>query len=157
MLKLICLLKCQTAFLVIKMKEFKSVIKCFYHQNSFRLLSWKKGRVYSRAHLINVIFINELKRWTELTKNWSELKRDVWSDWRDDMILSQRKQWFKTQFFIKIIIFKFLKVWLLSFFDSLMMSHLVIIRDETEQEAKLSFIITGLLCIIILIITSSTA
>ena len=37
------------------------------------------------------------------------------------------------------------------------MSHLVIIRDKIEQEVKLSFIITGLLCITMLIITSLTA
>ena len=140
-----------------KMKEFKNVIKCFYHWNGFKLLPWKGGRVCSRAPLVSVISMNKSKRWTRLTEGWNGSRRDVWSNWKDGMILSQRKQWFKTQSFIKIIISEFLRVWLLSFFNSPMMSHWVVIRDKTEQEVKLSFTITGLLCIIMLIVTSSTA
>ena len=33
----------------------------------------------------------------------------------------------------------------------------MVIRDETEQKTKLNFIITDLLCIMMLIVTSSTA
>ena len=157
MLKLTHLLKYQTAFLMMKMKEFKDIIKCFYHQNSLKLPPWKGGRVCSRAHLASMISINRLKRWTKSTESWSRSRRDVWSNQKNDVILSQREQWFKTQFFIKIIISGFLKVWLLSFFNSLTMSHLMIIRDEIKQGAKLSFIITDLLCIMMLIITPSTA
>ena len=80
----------------------------------------------------------------------------MWNNWRNSVILFQRKQWFKTQFFIKIIVFEFLKIWLLSFSDSSMMSHLVIIRIKTEQETELSFTITDLFCIMMLIVTHST-
>ena len=152
-----CLLKCQTAFLMMKIKKFKSVIKCFYYQNGFKSLPWKEGRIHSRAPLMSTISMNRLKKWIKLTENWNELKKNVWNDWKNNVILFQRKQWFKTQFFIKIIVSEFLKVWLLSFSDSPTMSHLVIIKNETEQKVKLSFTITDLLCIITLIVTSLTA
>ena len=139
-----------------KMKEFKGIIKWFYYQNGFRSLPWRGGRVYSRVPSVSMIFINRLKRWTKLTGGWSKLRRGVWSNQRNSMILSQREQWFKIQFFIKIIIFKFLRVWLLNFFNSPIMSHWVIIRDKIKQKVKLNFIITDLLCIIMLIITSLT-
>ena len=140
-----------------KMKRFKNVIKCSYHWNGLRLPPWKGGRVRSRAHSASTISINRLKKQTESTRSWSGSRRDVWSDWRDGVILSQREQWFKTQFFIKIIISGSLKVWLLNSFNSFMMSHLVIIRDKTEQEIKLNFTITDLFCIMTLIVTPSTA
>ena len=139
------------------MKKFKDIIKCFYHWNSFKSPPWKGGRVCSRAPLMSMIFINRLKRWTESTESWSRSKKDVWSNWRDGVILSQREQWFKTQFFIKIIISESLKVWLLSSSDSPTMSHLVVIRDKIKQGAKLSLTITGLFCIMMLIVTSLTA
>ena len=157
MLKLICLLKCQTAFLMMKMKKFKSIIKYFYHQNSFKSSPWKGGRVCSRAPLASMISMNRSKRQTELTKSWSKSRRNVWNNQRNGVILFQKKQWFKTQFFIKIIISEFLRVWLLIFFDSPTMSYLVVIRDKTEQRVKLSLTITDLLCTTILIITFSTA
>ena len=157
MLKLTYLLKCQTAFLVMKMKKFKDVIRCFYHQNSFKLLPWEGGKAHNRASLINAISMNRSKRWTKLTGSWSRSRRGVWNNWRNDVILSQGEQWFKTQSFIKIIISEFLKIWLLNSFNSLMMSPLVIIRGKIKQRAKLSLTITGLIYIMMLIVTPSTA
>ena len=157
MLKLIYLLKYQTAFLMMKIKKFKNIIKYFYHQNSFKLLPWKGRRVCSRASSASTISMNKSKKQIKSTGNWSRSRKNVWNDQKNDMILSQRKQWFKIQFFIKIIVSEFLKIWLLSFFNSFIISHLIIIRNKTEQKTKLNFIITDLLCITILIITLSTA
>ena len=74
-LKLMCLLKYQTAFLMIKMKKFKNIIKCSYHLNGFKSLFWKGGRVCSRAPPANTISINESKRQIKSTESWNEFKK----------------------------------------------------------------------------------
>ena len=110
MLELMHLLEYQTAFLVMKMKESKGVIKCSYHWNGFKSLPWKEGKIRNRAPPASAISTNRSKRQTELTGSWSRSRRGVWSDRRDGVILSQREQWFRTQFFIKIIVSGSLRV-----------------------------------------------
>ena len=69
MLKLTHLLKCQTAFLAMKMKKFKDIIKCFYNQNSFKSLSWKGGKVHNRALSASTISMNKSKKQIKLTES----------------------------------------------------------------------------------------